>query len=114
MPVFAAIDDYQDFLGQLLGLGQREDFEEFVHGAEAAGEDNKSLGEIAEPELTHEEVVKLKIERRRDVGITHLLEGQIDVQTNGFATGFVRAQVGGFHNAGTSTGGHHKAAAASG
>src|ERR1700723_4220168 len=37
MPVFAAIDDNENLLGEFIGLGQREDFEEFVDCAEAAG-----------------------------------------------------------------------------
>ena len=67
VPVLAAVDDDQNFLGQLVGLGEGEDFEEFVHGAETAGEDDESLGEIGEPEFAHEEVVELEIQRRGDV-----------------------------------------------
>ena len=41
VPVFAAIDDDQDFLGQFFGLREGQDFEEFVHGAEAARENDQ-------------------------------------------------------------------------
>src|SRR5437868_907895 len=61
VPVFAAIDDDQNFLGQLVGLGQGKNFEKLVHGAEAAGENDESFGQIGEPEFAHEEVVKLEI-----------------------------------------------------
>src|SRR5215469_9275537 len=62
IPVFASVDDDQDLLGQLLRLGEREDFKEFVHGAEASGKNDQSLGQIGEPELAHEEVMKLEVE----------------------------------------------------
>src|SRR4029077_10127726 len=114
VPVFAAVDDDENFLGQLVGLGQGEDFEEFVDGAEAAGENHQSFGEIGEPELAHEEIVKLEVERGRDVGIGILLEWEIDVEADGFASGFVGAEVGGFHDAGASAGGDDEAATAGG
>ncbi len=50
----------------------------------------------------------------RDVGIGILLEGQIDVEADAFASGLVGAEVGGFHDAGTSAGGDDEAAAAGG
>src|SRR5579885_1754938 len=61
VPVFAAIDNDQYFLGQLVGLRERENFEEFVHCAEAARENYQPLRQIREPELTHEEIVELEI-----------------------------------------------------
>src|SRR6202011_1877540 len=76
IPVFAAVNDDQNFFRQLVGLRQRQDFKKFVHGSEAAGKDNEGLGQIGEPEFTHEEVVKLKVQRRRDVLVGTLFEGQ--------------------------------------
>ena len=75
VPVFAAVDDDQNFLRQLVGLRESEDFEEFVHGAEAAGEDDESLGEIGEPEFAHEEVMELKVQRGRDVVVGYCSKG---------------------------------------
>jgi hypothetical protein len=75
VPVFAAVDDDQNFLGQLVGLRERENFEQFIHGAEAAGKDDKGLGEIGKPEFAHEEVVKLKVQRGSDVLVGALFEG---------------------------------------
>ena len=46
------------------------------------------------------------------VGI--LLEGQIDVEADGFASGLVGTEVGGFHDAGTTAGGDDEAVAAGG
>src|SRR5579872_3306819 len=88
VPVLAAINDDQDFLGQLVRLGERQDFKKFVHRAEAAGEDYESLREIREPELAHEEIVKLEIQRRRDELVGMLLERQLDVQPDAFAARF--------------------------
>src|SRR5450631_1319404 len=114
VPVLAAVDDDQDFLGQLVGLREREDLEEFVHGAETAGENDESLGEIGEPEFAHEEVMELEVQRGSDVLVGTLLERQLDIQADRLSSGFVGAEVGGFHNAGTSAGGDDEAAAAGG
>src|ERR1700692_3111932 len=84
LPVRAAIDDNDNFLGQFLSLGKGEDFKKFVERAEAPGKDYERFGQIREPELTHEKVMELEVERRRDVGVRILLEGQIDVEANGF------------------------------
>src|SRR5215469_10780835 len=81
-PVFPSINDHQNLLRQFLGLRQGEDFEEFVHGSEAAGKNHQRLGQIREPELAHEEVVKVKIQGRRDVGVGILFEGQANIQAN--------------------------------
>ena len=54
--------------------------------------------------------MKLKVEFRCDEGVRPLFEGKADVETYGLASGVARAAVGRFHNAGTSTAAHHKAA----
>src|ERR1700689_760222 len=97
-PVRAAIDNYHNLLGQLLRLRKGENLEEFVERAKSAGKNHQGLGQIGEPEFTHEEVMKLEIERRRDVGIRILLEGQVDVEANRFSSSLVGAKIRGFHN----------------
>src|SRR5579863_2882796 len=74
VPVLAAIDHHQNLLGQFVGLGERENLEQFVHGAETAGKDHQTFGQVGKPEFPHEEIVKLKVQRRRDIGIGVLLE----------------------------------------
>ncbi len=88
--------------------------EKFVDGAEASGKNHESFGEIGEPEFAHEEIVELEVERGGDVRIGILLEGQIDVEADGFASGFVSAEVGGFHDAGATAGSDDEAATAGG
>ena len=112
LPVLTAVNHHQNLLGQLLGLGQGQNFKKLVQSAEAAGKDHQGLGQIGEPELAHEEVMELKIKRRRDVGIRVLFEGQIDVEADGFPARLLGSQVGGFHDAGAASGGHDEAPAA--
>src|SRR6185312_8734969 len=83
-PVLAAVNHHQNFFSQLLGLSQSEDFKQLVQRAKATGEDYQCLGQVCEPELPHEKIVKLEIKRRRDIWIRILLEWQIDVETNCF------------------------------
>jgi hypothetical protein len=49
--------------------------------------------------------MELEVERRRDIGIRILLEGQVDIEADALAASFVRAEIGGFHNAGTAVAG---------
>ena len=70
-------------------MRKREDFKQLVHGAEAAGKDDQGLRKIGEPKLAHEEVVELEVQRRGDVGIRILLEGQMNIQADGLAAGLV-------------------------
>src|ERR1700691_5394780 len=114
VPVFTAVNYDKDFFCEFVGLGEGENFEEFVDSAEAAGKNHQGFSEIGEPKLAHEEIMEFEIERWSDVGVRILLEGQIDVKADTFASGFVSAEVGGFHDAGASAGGDDEAAAASG
>ena len=114
VPVFTAINDDENFLGKFVSLREGEDFEEFVDGAEAAGKNHQRFGEIGEPEFAHEKIVEFEIERRGDIGVGILLEGQIDVEADAFASGFVGAEVGGFHDAGTAAGSDDETVAAGG
>src|SRR5262249_893178 len=66
-PVAPAVDQDQVAPVKLAGLHQREHLPQFVHGAEAARENDQRLGQLREPQLAHEEVVELKIELRTDV-----------------------------------------------
>src|SRR5581483_1181960 len=106
VPILAAVNQYQNLLGQLLGLSKGQDFEQFIHGSKAAREDHQGLGEVREPEFTHEEIMKLEVQRRRDVRVRVLLERKMNVQTDGLALGFMGAEVGGFHDAGAASGGN--------
>src|SRR5580704_13607826 len=63
VPVFAAVNDDKDFFREFVGLGEGEDFEELVDGAEAPGKNNQGFGEVGEPELAHEEIMEFEIER---------------------------------------------------
>src|SRR5204863_7007874 len=101
---FAAVENDADFLRQLVGLDEREDFEELVARAEAAGKDHQRLREIREPELAHEEIVELELEPFGDVRIGTLLEGQPDVEADRLPAGFARAAVGRLHDAWTAAG----------
>src|SRR5271169_1467983 len=114
VPVFTAVDYYENFFGKLVGLGEGEDLEKFVDGAEASGKNYEGFGEVGEPEFTHEEIVELEVERGGDVGIRVLLEREIDVEADAFASGFVGAEVGSFHDSGPSAGGDDKTTTAGG
>ncbi len=85
LPVFGAVDDYGDGLGEFLGLREGEELEHLVEGAEAAGEDDEGLGEVGEPVLAHEEVVELEVELGGDPGVGALFEGELDVEADGLA-----------------------------
>ena len=58
--------------------------------------------------------MELEIERRRDVGVRILLEGQIDVEADGFSASFVSAKICRFHDARATAGGDDKAMALGG
>src|SRR5208337_3236938 len=107
-PILPAIEQYSHFFSKLFGLGEGENLEEFVECAEASRKDHESLGKVGKPEFAHEEVMELEVELRSDVRVGHLLEGQGDVEADGFASRFACATVGGFHNPGTSAGGNHE------
>src|ERR1700679_1159027 len=97
-PIRRTIDDDRDLLGQLFGLRQSEDFEGLIDRAKTAGKDHQRLRKIREPVLAHEEIVELEVQRRRDIGIRHLLEWQLDVESDSVAAGFVRSAVCGLPN----------------
>src|SRR5437879_64017 len=104
IPITAAVNEDEIAALQLACLHQGEHFPKLVHGAETPRKDDERLGELREPQLAHEKVVKLKIEPGTDVGVRPLLMGQFDAQTDGFAAGLGRAAVGRLHDAGTAAG----------
>src|SRR5437660_9739365 len=113
-PVLAPVNDNENLLCKLIGLGEGKDFEKLVECAEPSGKNYQCLGQVSEPELSHEEVMELEIQRRGDEGIGILFERQVDVEPDGLAASFFSAAVGRFHDAGASSGGNHEAAAAGG
>ena len=58
--------------------------------------------------------MKLEIERRSYVLVWVLLERELNIKSDALASGFVGAEVGGFHDSGTSAGGDHEAVSAGG
>ena len=48
---------------------------------------------------------------RRDVRVRHLLEGQVDIESDGLGPGLVRTEVGGFHDAGPPAGSDYESMA---
>src|SRR5258707_9347572 len=113
VPVFLAVNDHQNFFGQLARLGQGKDFKQLVQGAKTSGKNHQRLGQVGEPVFTHEEVVKLKIQLGSNVRVGVLLKRQADVEANGFASALAGPAVGGFHNARAAAGGDHKTVASS-
>ena len=104
IPVTAAVNEDEIPALQLARLHQRKHFPELVHGSEAARKDDERFGELREPQLAHEEIVKLKVEPGTDVRIRPLLMRQFDAQTHGLTSGLSGAAVGRFHNAWTASG----------
>src|SRR5277367_1294414 len=112
VPVGRTVEKNGHFLGELVGLREGKGLEHLVESTEAAGKNDKRLGQVGKPVLTHEKVVKLEVERRRDEAVGILLERQPDVEPDGLASGLVGSPVGGLHDAGTSAGGNDEAMAA--
>src|SRR5271170_5169904 len=110
VPVFAAVNEDDVLLGEFPCLEEREHFPKLVHSAKTAGENDQGFGDLREPELAHEEVVKIKAELRADVSVRELLVGQLDGETDRFATGFDGAAIGGLHDTGPAAGTNYEAA----
>src|ERR1700720_372695 len=62
---------------------------------------------MREPQLAHEEVVKLEGQPARDVGIGPLLVRQSDVKPNSSSAGLGSAAIGGLHDSGTTSRADH-------
>src|SRR5271157_394617 len=85
-PVRGAVNDHDYLLGQLLRLGESEDLKKLVERAKTAGKNHQPLGQVREPEFAHEKIMKLEVERRRDVRVRILLKGQIDIEADGLSS----------------------------
>ena len=104
-PIVAAggIDEDEGEDAAFSGLHEGEDFESFVHGAEAAGEEGDGVGLFDEVELAGEEVVEVdEFFVAVDDFVCALLERETDVEAEGFLA------------AGSALGGAHDAIAAAG
>jgi hypothetical protein len=110
VPIFAAVDDDDVVLGELSRLEKGEHFPKLIHGAEAAGENDKGFGDLREPEFAHEEIVEIEAEFGADVGVGELLVRQFDGEADGLAAGFAGAAIGGFHDARTAARANDEAA----
>ena len=93
---------------ELAGLDEGEGFEEFVHGAKAAGEADEGVAVFDEHDLADEEIVVRDGEGL--IGVGFLLHGERDIEAYGDAAGFLGAFVGGFHDAGAAAGDDGEAA----
>ena len=109
IPVLAAVEDHFDGLRQLVGLHERQHLEQLVARAEAAWKNHERFREVREPELAHEEVVKLEMQPFSDVRIGFLLERQANIEPDGLPACLVRAAVGRFHDARTAARRHDEA-----
>ena len=95
-PIAGAEHDHRE-VHDLPRLDQRQRLEEFVHGAEAAREDDEGFRVLDEHRLAHEEVVELDAEV--DELVEALFERQLDVEADRQATAFTGTPVGRFHGA---------------
>src|SRR5580704_19421096 len=90
-------------------LHQREHFPEFIQRAETPGKHNQRLGELREPQLAHEKIMKHEAELRTDVVIGALFVRQLNTQSDGFSAGFGRATVCRLHDSRASAGADYEA-----
>src|SRR5437870_1317331 len=86
-----------------MGLGERQDLEQLVQGPESSREHDQRPGEMREPELAHEEVVKLERQLPGDVAVGTLLVRESDVEADGPSVGFGRTAVRGLHDTGAAS-----------
>src|SRR5581483_5437924 len=109
LPVLRAEEHDGERLPHLVRLHQRQDLEELVERAVAAGEDDDRLGEVHEPELAHEEVVEVHVEAARDVLVLELLARQRDGQADVDAVRLGRAAARRLHDSRAAAGAHDEA-----
>src|SRR6266446_2240170 len=81
-PERRTVEEHGNRTLELAGLRQRQDLEQLVERAEAAGKRNQGARQVREPQLAHEEVVELEAELRGDIGIGTLLLRQTDVEAD--------------------------------
>ena len=109
IPIFSAVDKDDVVLGEFVRLHEGEHFHELVEGAEAAGKNYEGFGDLCEPELPHEEVMEIETKFGADIGVGELFVWELDGKADGFASRFGGAAIGGFHDAGSSTGTNYEA-----
>ena len=90
------------------GLDEGEDFEAFVVGAEAAGEEGDGVGFLDEDEFAAEEIAEVdEFFVAFDEGVGFLFEGELDGDADG--GGLAGAFVTGGHDAAAGAGDDHEA-----
>src|SRR5579863_4055304 len=68
-PICGTVENHRNAPRQLASLRQGQDLGELIERAEPSGERDESPGEMCEPQLTHEEVMKFETQLARDVGV---------------------------------------------
>src|SRR5438477_392339 len=68
-PILRSIQYHWDSARQFFGLRQRQGLHEFIQGAKPAGKDHQRAGEVGKPQLSHEEIPKVKGQPRCDVAV---------------------------------------------
>src|SRR5208337_3289955 len=96
-------------LRHLACLRKCHHFPKFIHSAKTAGEYDERFGDLREPQFAHEEIVKIEAELGADVRVRKLFVRQLDGQADGFASSFVSAAIGGFHDSGSAAGANYEA-----
>ncbi len=100
VPELRAVQHGRNGLAHLARLPQRDELEQLVEGAEAAGHGDERLHHVQHPELSEHEVLELHGQLRRDVAVDARLEGQRDAHADTATTFHLRrTAVAGFHEA---------------
>src|SRR3984893_16638829 len=104
VPVFGAEQHDRHALARFVRLYERQDLEQFVERAVAAGEQHDRLGQVDKPELAHEEIMEVEAEFPADKWVVKFVvrdrDGQPDIEPLRLAS----AAAGRLHNAGTAAG----------
>src|SRR5262249_21755459 len=80
IPILIAEQHHGHVLPRFARLNQRQNLEQLIHRAIAAGKDYERLREIDEPELAHEKVVKVEGELTRNIIVQLVLRRQLNIQ----------------------------------
>ena len=102
-PEARAVED-DGYRLELARLHEREDLEHLVHGAEAAGKEDKCLRAVRERHLAGEEEVEGNLVG--DIRVVVLLHRELDREPDGFAARLEGAAVAGLHDARAAAGDH--------
>ena len=94
----------------LPGLNERQGLEEFIERPETSREGDHRAGAHKKMHLADREVMKLKGEFRRHIGIRPLLVRERDVESDALSFRFPGSPVSGFHDSGSSSGDDHEVA----